>query len=256
MLDNTAHFRFYEELNDFLPREKKKVSFPYHFNGNPSVKDAIEAIGIPHPEVDLIVVNGESVGFDHLIQDGDRVAVYPPFESIDISPIVKLRDKPLRNVAFILDVHLGKLAKILRMLGFDSLYRNDYDDHEIVAISVRDHRIILTCDRGLLKHKVVTHGYCVRSRSPAHQLHEVIRRFDLGELFKPFHRCSVCNGFVHAVDKHTIIDQLESKTVEFYDQFYQCDQCGKIFWEGSHFDSLNRKIEAIINEHSSNNKPA
>ena len=252
MLDNTAYFRFYEELNDFLPRDKRNVCFPYFFNGTPSIKDAIEAIGIPHPEVELIVVNGESVGFDCLLDDGVRVAVYPPFESIVISPIVKLRDKPLRNVSFILDVHLGKLARILRMLGFDSLYRNDYDDHEIVAIAVREHRIILTCDRGLLKHKAVTHGYCVRSRSPLLQSREVIRRFDLASLFKPFQRCSVCNGLVHSVDKHTIVEQLEPNTIEYYNHFYLCDTCGKIFWEGSHFDSLNRQITAIINEYTTN----
>ena len=118
---NTACFRFYEELNDFLSRDKHKKEFQYHFDGKPSVKDAIEAIGVPHTEVDLILVNGASVGFDYNLRHGDRVSVYPVFESFDITPVIRLRDKPLRNTAFILDVHLGKLANILRMLGFDTL---------------------------------------------------------------------------------------------------------------------------------------
>jgi uncharacterized protein with PIN domain len=246
MHDNTAHFRFYEELNDFLPPEKKKVSFSYSFNGNPSVKDSIEAIGIPHPEVDLVLVNGESVAFNYQVQNGDRVSVYPVFESIDISPVIHLRPEPLRDTKFILDVHLGKLAKLLRMLGFDSLYSNEYEDAEIVAVAVREHRIILTCDRGLLKHGAVTHGYCVRSRDTNEQLQEIINRFDLSGQIKPFYRCSACNGLVKTADKETIRNKLEPKTAEYYDRFFMCSACGKIYWEGSHFNTLSKKIETIL----------
>jgi hypothetical protein len=137
-----ASFRFYAELNDFLPRAQRHTTFPYHFTGTPAVKDAIEAAGVPHPEVDLILVNGMSVAFDYPLRDGDRVAVYPVFESFDISPIVHLRPQPLRETKFILDVHLGKLAKHLRMLGFDTLYRNDYQDPDIIATALRERRII------------------------------------------------------------------------------------------------------------------
>ena len=122
-----ARFRFYEELNDFLPREKRKVSFDYHFEGNPGIKDVIEALGVPHAEVDMLLVNGQSVDFEYQLQDGDRVAVYPVFESMDISAVSKVRQVPLREPKFVLDVHLGKLAKRLRLLGFDTLYRNDFE---------------------------------------------------------------------------------------------------------------------------------
>ena len=176
---NLAQFRFYEELNDFLAPDKKKRDFSYPFNGRPSIKDAIEAIGVPHTEVELILANGRSVGFDYPLKHGDRVSVYPVFESLDISPVVRVREKPLREPSFILDVHLGRLAKLLRMLGFDTRYRNDYRDIEIVDISIKERRIILTRDRGILKNRSVTHGYCLRSTEPIAQAREVLQRFDL-----------------------------------------------------------------------------
>ncbi|MDO9047434.1 MAG: Mut7-C RNAse domain-containing protein [Methylobacter sp.] len=145
--EHTAEFRFYEELNDFLPPEQRKRTMHYRFSGHPGIKDPIEVFGVPHTEVDLIVVNGQSVGFDYQLQAGDRVAVYPVFETLDISSLVRLREKPLRNPRFILDVNLGKLAKRMRLLGFDSLYRNDYRDADIVNIAVNERRIVLTRDR-------------------------------------------------------------------------------------------------------------
>src|SRR3989338_9144205 len=113
-----AHFRFYEELNDFLPPERRKTTFTREFRNRASVKDMIEALGVPHTEVDLILVNGASVDFSYLVQDGDRISVYPMFESFDIRPLVHLRPRPLREPKFVLDTHLGKLAVYLRLLGF------------------------------------------------------------------------------------------------------------------------------------------
>ena len=142
----SAFFRFYEELNDFLAEEQRKTTFLYEFIGTPSVKDTIEAIGVPHTEIDIILVDGEAVTFYYLLHGGERVAVYPVFESIDITPLVHLRSKPLRNPKFVVDVHLGKLAHKLRLLGFDTLYRNDFKDDEIIERSLREKRIILTRD--------------------------------------------------------------------------------------------------------------
>lgn len=241
-----AQFRFYEELNDFLPVDKRKRQILYAFNRNPSVKDAIESFGIPHPEVDLIIANGESVGFDYHVRNNDLISVYPVFESIDISPIVKLRESPLRNPAFILDVHLGKLARLMRMLGFDVMYRNDYDDPEIIRISVREKRIILTRDRKLLHAKIVTHGYCLRSQIPLRQIEEVLERFDLYHQTKPFSKCLACGGNITKVSKQDIIDLLEPKTKLYYDTFYQCENCRKIYWEGSHFGGLRKDFAHIL----------
>ena len=164
----TAEFRFYALLNDFLPPAQRKRTMHYRFSGHPGIKDPIEVFGIPHTEVELIIVNGQSVGFDYQLQAGDRVAVYPVFKSLDINPLVRLREKPLRDPRFILDVNLGKLAKRMRLLGFDSLYRNDYNDAEIVNFAVNEQRIVLTRDRlSCISNKSFTVTGCVRSTSKA-----------------------------------------------------------------------------------------
>lgn len=233
-----ARFRFYEELNDFLPRNKRKISFEHYFEGNPGIKDVIEALGVPHAEVDMILVNGQSVDFEYRLQDGDRAAVYPVFEALDISTVSKVRQAPLREPRFILDVHLGKLAKRLRLLGFDTLYRNDLQDNEIVDISLKEKRIILTRDIGLLKNKKVTHGYWLRSRQPKRQLREIVSRFDLKNLIRPFTRCLECNGVIHPVEKEAVLRRLPPNTRKYYQNFFQCAECGKIYWEGSHYQKM------------------
>ncbi len=243
--EHVAEFRFYEELNDFLKPEQRKRALACRFNGHPGIKDPIEALGVPHVEVDLIVVNGESVGFDYRLQDGDRVAVYPVFEGLDISPIVKLRDKPLRTVAFVVDVNLGRLARLLRLMGFDTLFSNAYDDDEIVRISEAQGRIALTRDRRLLCAKAVTHGYWVRSVWPSRQVEEVVRRFDLAGLIRPFSRCADCNGLIEPVAKAEVEDQLEPKTKKYYETFYRCPACGKVYWEGSHVGKLRERFKGV-----------
>jgi len=198
---NQVYFRFYAELNDFLPLERRMLGFVHTFEKNPSVKDTIEALGVPHTEVDLILVNGESVDFAYLLRDGDRISVYPVFEAIDITPLLRVRPQPLREIRFVLDVHLGKLANYLRLFGFDTLYQNDYEDAQLAQISRSEKRILLTRDMGLLKRNLVTHGYFLRETNPKFQLREIIRRFDLFRLITPFRRCISCNGLVHLVDK-------------------------------------------------------
>ena len=241
-----AEFRFYEELNDFLKPEQRKRTVAYRFAGHPGIKDPIEAMGVPHVEVELIVVNGESVGFDYRLQDGDRVAVYPVFESFDVAPAVKLREKPLRKIAFVVDVNLGRLARLLRLLGFDALFSNAYADEEIVAISEAQGRIVLTRDRRLLHAKAVTHGYWVRSVWPRRQVDEVVRRFDLANLVRPFSRCADCNGQIEPVAKDAVADRLEPKTKKYFEKFYRCPDCGKIYWEGSHVDRLRERYESYL----------
>jgi len=245
----TAQFRFYEELNDFLPNSKRRETFFYYFNGNPAIKDPIEALGVPHTEVGLIIVNGRSVGFDYQLKNNDHVSVYPVFESIDIAPIVKLRNEPLRKNAFILDVHLGKLAKMLRMLGFDTVYETDYDDSEIIRRSLEEKRIIITRDRRLLHTKVVAHGYCIRSTNSEEQLREVLNRFDLYSQIRPFCRCMVCNGKVRKVKKSAILHKLEPKTIKFYDEFFMCERCCRIYWKGSHHERLRERFGKIHQYH-------
>lgn len=169
-MSKKIHIRFYEELNDFLPKKKHKIRFEHTYNGKPSIKDIIESMGVPHTEIDLILVNGKSVGFNYYPENRDDISVYPVFENIDIQELNHLRPKSLRETRFVLDVHLGKLARYLRLTGFDTLYNNSFEDREIVEISKDQKRIILTCDVGILKYNDVTHGLWIRERRPKEQL--------------------------------------------------------------------------------------
>jgi len=246
-MSKTINIRFYEELNDFLTRNKRKVAFNHTFSGNMSVKDVIESLGVPHTEIDLILINGESVNYNIKPGNGDFVSVYPVFESLDISNITKLRPEPLRHPKFILDVHLGKLAKSLRMLGFDSLYQNNFEDDEIIEISISEKRIILTRDLGILKNSKVTHGYWVRSQKPKVQVNEVVKRFDLTKQIEPLNRCIECNGKIVEVEKEQIADLLKPKTRKFFQNFDQCSNCKKVYWEGSHYSKMLDKIDIFRN---------
>ena len=200
---------------------------------------------MPHTAVDVLLVNGNSVCFGYRLRPGDRVAVYPVFESFDVTPLIRLRAEPLRKPAFILDVHLGKLARRLRMLGFDSLYRNDYDDPEIIRIALREERIILTRDRGILKNSLVTHGYWVRAQEAEEQTREILARFDLAILIKPFERCISCNGLLEDVPKEKILDRLPPRTKAAFNDFRRCSNCGKIYWPGSHYQAMNKMIQEM-----------
>ena len=238
----SAEFRFYEELNDFLPEEQRKVSFRHTFCGTPSIKDTVQAIGVPHTAIDLILVDGRSVDFPHRLHGGERIAVYPVFECLDISPVIRLRPKPLRDTRFILDVHLGKLARYLRMLGFDAAYDRDWDDETIIDLSLEQKRIILTRDIGILKQSRVTHSYWLRQHQPLEQLREVLLSLDLLRQLHPFTRCMDCNGMIQPVAKNEVRTQLDPEIFVRFETFRQCRDCRKIYWQGSHF---SRMLELI-----------
>ena len=241
-----ATLRFYQELNEFLPRDKRGQELSVPLIGTPSVKDVIESYGVPHTEVDLVLVNNESVDFSYRVHPGDRVAVYPVFESFDVSEASRVRAAPLRNPRFILDVHLGTLARLLRLMGFDTLYRNDYDDADIVDIALDSGRIILTRDQGLLMRRRVTHGYWLRSQDPIEQAAEVLRRFDLAGLVQPLIRCPRCNGRIRETTKELVWEKLPPKTRDHYDTFYRCEGCGQVYWRGSHWRGIQEKIDNIL----------
>ncbi len=237
-MPRVIQIRFYEELNDFLPRDRKKKPFLHSYSGNHTIKDIIESLGIPHVEVDLILVNGESVDFNFKPCDHDLVSVYPVFESLDISSVTRLRPKPLRTIKLILDVHLGKLARYLRLLGFDTIYETWLEDDQIVSVAFKENRIVLTRDIQLLKNGHVRHGYWIRSQKPLEQLKEVIQRLDLSGKIQPFHRCMECNGIIREVEKTAVIGFLKPKTRAHYEDFYQCEQCHRVYWNGSHYQRM------------------
>lgn len=240
-----ALVRFYAELNDFLPPERRAVEFALSFYLSAPVRDLIESLGPPHTEVDLILANGQSVDFSYLVQDGDRISVYPVFESIDIRPVLRLRPQPLRQTRFVLDVHLGRLAAYLRLLGFDTLYRNDYADEELARLSSSEERILLTRDRGLLKRAAVTRGAYVRASAPRQQLAGVLARFDLAASAAPFTRCLACNHPLERAEKDAVLPLLPPRVREKYDEFLRCPSCGRVFWKGSHYQRMGRMLESL-----------
>jgi uncharacterized protein with PIN domain len=237
--------RFYEELNDFLPASKRKKDLNLQVSNHQNIKDIIESLNIPHIEVDLILSNGKSVNFQYRPKEGDRFSVYPVFESFNIADVTHLRPEPLRNTLFILDVHLGKLARYLRMIGYDTYYRNDLEDNEIVSISIEENRIILTRDIQLLKNSAITHGYFVRDINPEKQLREIIGRFNLDLSGKLFSICMECNGRLKQVEKKEIEHRLEPGTQRCFNEFYLCQMCEKIYWPGSHYEEMKRMIDKL-----------
>lgn len=241
----TARFRFYADLNDFLPPAQRQTAFAHPvYDGTQSVKHLIEALGVPHTEVEIIVVNGRSVDFSYLVQANDQISIYPPFTTIDVTPLVALRPFFRPPHRFILDNHLGKLARYLRLLGLDAIYLNDAaDDADLARIAGEEGRILLTRDRGLLKRGNVVHGYCLRTRDSLGQLTAVLHRYQLHDEIAPWTRCLRCNGLLRPVEKEAIIHRLEPKTKLYFHEFRLCESCGQIYWQGSHFAHLQRIVE-------------
>lgn len=242
---NTVTVRVYGELNDFLPPPTRKKRVPHLFFGKPTVKDFIESLGIPHTEVDLILLDEQSVGFEAHLQDGDRLTVYPRLASIDIQPLQHLQPEPLKTPRFITDVHLGKLARYLRMLGFDTLYDPTLEDAQIIERGVAESRMILTRDLGILKNSRVRHGYFVRAQIPIQQAREIALRFDLKEQLAPFSRCLECNTQLEPVRKEAVAEQVPPKVFELFSTFFRCPGCQKIYWEGSHHAHMSNFIRDL-----------
>jgi uncharacterized protein len=245
----TATFRFYEELNDFLPRERRGQTFERTCARAATTKHMIEALGVPHTEVEIILVNDESVGFDRILKDGDRVAVYPKFEAFDISPLLRVRDHPLRTMRFVADAHLGGLAHLLRLTGFDTLYDNNFQDDEIEIIATRQDRIVLTRDRELLKRRSITHGCYVHTIKPTQQLREIVERLDLARSAQPFTLCLHCNAPLRAIDKTLVLERIPPRISATYQRFSTCDVCQRVFWEGSHWRSMRALLEETMPAH-------
>ena len=241
----TVTIRAYAELNDFLPKRWRQKSFSYPLNGGNSLKHLIESAGIPHTEIELMLVNGRSVDFSATVKAGDRISVYPVFESIDVTPIIALRPEPLRKTRFVLDVHLGKLALIFRLLGFDAKFPGNIPDEELAEISANEHRILLTRDTMLLKRNMVTHGCYLHSQDPEEQAAEILDRLDLRDSARPFSRCPGCGAHLEQVSKERIDHRLEPLTRKYYNEFSVCIECDKIYWKGSHFKPLTELLKRL-----------
>jgi len=217
------------------------------FRGPRSVKDLIEGLGVPHPEIDLILLNGESVPFDQPVLDGDRMAVFPSFQALDVSGVTQVRPRPLTTARFLLDGHLGKLAKRLRLVGLDAVCPKGAKDDELADLAAGEGYILLTRDHALLKRGTVSHGYCIRETDPHRQLVEVLTRF--GPLaLQPFSRCLRCNAKLQEVSKSVVESRLPPRTREHYDRFQACLGCGRVYWQGSHWKRLVDAVNAAIRD--------
>lgn len=243
--------RFYGELNDFLEAKSRQREQDCYFYGIRSVKDLIESFSVPHVEVDLILVNGESTGFERIVGDSDRVSVYPAFRYIEIDEVSMIQRSEQGGSRFVLDVHLGTLARYLRLLGFDADYDSQRDDPEIARIAYEEDRILLTRDRRLLMRNSVERGRIIRNKDPLLQAAEVLERFGLCGKIKPFTRCIQCNGTIESIQ----IDSQEYKEIEgqippgvksWCSDYQRCRSCGKIYWRGSHYDNMAKLIDRII----------
>ncbi len=241
-----AFFRFYAELNDFLQPSQRFQDAERALHGTPAVKDIIEAIGVPHTEVDLLLVNGESQGFDYRLQDGDRVSVYPAFEALDIGAATRVRPVPLREPRFLLDVHLGRLARLLRLLGFDAAYAPGAEDDRLAVSAASERRILLTRDRQLLKRRLVTHAYCLRSQAPLEQALEVLQRFDLTSRAAPLTRCLRCNGRLQAIGLEEACDRLPPGVRTRVTRLAECLDCRRLYWDGTHYPRLQRMADDLL----------
>jgi hypothetical protein len=239
----TARLNFRGDLDFFLGRKVRSETVERRLSERTSIKDVIESCGIPHPEVDAILVNGQSVGFDHTLVSDSEVEVLP----------VAARDTPgtekhLQStgiVRFVADGHLGKLTRNLRLFGFDVAYGAQADDRELLDIMARENRALLTRDRRLLMHSIVQHGYYPRSQNADEQTVEVLRRFDLVKMIAPFTRCLRCNAQLHDAAKADVIEELKPLTKIYYDEFRRCPACKQIYWSGSHFAKMQKRIEDI-----------
>lgn len=238
--------RCYAELSRFVSPPRRQVPFEVLVEARTSVKDLLEGAGVPHTEVDLLLVNGESASFSCPVDDGDRVAAFPVFEAFDVGDLTRVRPEPLREVRFVLDGHLGRLAAFLRLAGFDTLYRRNASDEELATVASEQHRVLLTRDTGLLKRRAVTHGSFVHASDPAGQLAEIVQRLQLRRLFRPFTRCTRCNRVLSPVAKERVADRVPRRSWERFDRFLLCDGCGRVYWEGSHTARLQRLLDEAL----------
>jgi uncharacterized protein with PIN domain len=205
----------------------------------------IEALGVPHTEVELVLLNGEPRGLEDILEEGDRVAVYPRFTALDVADVARLDQRPPGRVRFVADAHLGGLARLLRMAGFDTIYRNTLNDAEVEAIALDDRRAVLTRDRALLKRRGIAYGCYVRALKAEEQLREVVERFGLAQRMRPFTLCLSCNAPLRLVAKADVLDRLPPRVAATQDEFSTCDCCHGVFWKGSHWQRMARVLDDI-----------
>lgn len=241
-MSDFVHFTFHQDFNIFLDKVNRNQTYTYFFEENSTVKDSIEVQGVPHTEVEWVLVNKQSVNFSYRLQNEDVVEVFSYHAGLQMPCIVR---PPLSNLDFMVDFNVRKITKYLRMLGFRTVTDEGVPDEEIAAIAERENKIVLTRDIGLLKRKNVTYGYFLRSEDVEKQIVEIVKRYDLLPKIAPFSICLTCNGGIGRVTKESILEELPILIREEYDEFFQCNACQKVYWKGSHFDNMRKVIDSL-----------
>lgn len=251
----SATFRFYGELNDFLARERRGHAFTTPCARAATTKHMVEALGVPHTEVELVLLNGDPAGLDDILEEGDRVAVYPRFTQLPVADVARLGQRPPGRARFVADAHLGALARLLRMAGFDTVYRNTLHDAEVEAIAQDEGRAVLTRDRALLKRRGIEYGCYVRALKAEAQLRDVVERFGLAERVRPFTLCLSCNAPLRPVAKADVMARLPPRVAATHDEFSTCDRCHGVFWKGSHWQRMAEVLDTILRDAGADNDP-
>jgi len=241
--------RFYADLNDLVAPSRRGRTSAVALPQPAPLRDVIERLGVPHTEVGLVLVDGDSADLSRRLAGGERVSVFPPFRMLDVAELRKFPDpQPAGSPRFVADGHLGTLARLLRMLGVDTAYDRALGDAEIALLAGEEGRIVLTRDRGLLKRSAVPYGHLVRSDDPDEQIREVVERYSLERFARPLTRCLLCNGELVAADESDVADCLQANTRRCFSTFRRCAACGQVYWEGSHVEHMRVRIRAILGE--------
>lgn len=234
---STATFRFHGDLESFLPRERRGAAIEHVYARAATLKQAIEALGVPHTEVGAVSVNGTPATLARAVRELDVVEAFPhvpgaaPFE------------EPL---AFVADAHLGGLARMLRMLGFDTLFDAGFADAEVVRLAHAGRRVALTRDRDLLKRRDVLRGAFVRALKPEAQLKEIAARYPIAARMRPFTLCLHCNFVLAPAATELVLAHVPERIRAHYTSFMYCAGCGRVYWEGSHWERMRSVLAQML----------
>jgi uncharacterized protein with PIN domain len=239
---------FPEEFNFFRRRKNKAREIIYPLERKTSIKHIIESLGVPHTEIGKIVVEDKEVDFNYIPANSQKIIVLPVIPPFDVTMPSFLRPEPLQKIRFVVDVNVGKLALLLRMLGLDAEYSPKFLDKDILSFCKKEKRIVLSKDTGLLKCRQIIFGRHVRSIHPDDQLSEVLNFFGIKGPFNFFSRCLRCNNKLVPISKKDILHRLEPKTKKYFNRFKICPQCNRIYWRGSHYEKMkNRLLKSGVN---------
>ncbi|HSG75830.1 MAG TPA: Mut7-C RNAse domain-containing protein [Burkholderiales bacterium] len=229
-----ARFRFHGGLAAFLNKEHRDRSFVHACARAATLKNAIEALGVPHTEAGRVIVNGAPATLQRAVRDGDQIEVFATTtqEGIDL--------------IFLADAHLGGLARFLRMLGFDTLHDNRFADAEIRRLAEAERRIVLSRDRELLKCREIAHGCYVRALKAEAQLREVAARYGLAARARPFTLCLRCNLPLLPATKAQVAALAPPQVLEHQTQFTCCAGCGRVYWPGSHYARMRAALGDLL----------